>query len=276
MATLTNPLHIKTGNIIYECVCYTTIDEATPITIQGGSAWEVVNNGTRCYLGLWPIDKYDNGGYHSPLTVKKNNIEYCVETKVVNFYEINIVQSLDQTITVICDGIEHTEPFNALAGSYYTVVVTPREGYVAGEPSTSFGYVNKNMIIYASPASIGTHLVTIIQTAGQNIEVICNGITYNSTFAANYGDEWRAVLTPDVGYTAGTLNATSGTITEAITISATAATIIKYTVSVTQPENGIITVNNAEGTSFSINHGTDVTIKAIANEGYKVNALYVD
>ena len=68
----------------------------------------------------------------------------------------------------------------------------------------------------------------------------------------------------------------SGTITGAITISASAAVIIKHTITVTQPDNGEITVNNQIGTSFAINHGTDVTIAATADDGYEVTALYVD
>lgn len=61
-----------------------------------------------------------------------------------------------------------------------------------------------------------------------------------------------------------------------ITISATAATLKKYTITVTQPANGRIEVNSQVGTSFTYNAGTKVTVQAFANSGYKVTALYVD
>lgn len=49
----------------------------------------------------------------------------------------------------------------------------------------------------------------------------------------------------------------------------------KYTIKVTQPENGKILVNNQVGTEFTFEEGTDVTIKAVADNGYVVNYLDV-
>ena len=276
MAELVNKFHVKQGEQVYECTCYTLEDEATPKTVEGGSTWEIKNNGVVCYLGLWPKASDSVSEYSTPLTIKKNNVEYYVQTKVLNYFTVTITQSANQTIKVTCGDEVHTETFQALAGSQYTVVVEPAAGYTAGAPSSATGYVNSNLTITASPASKKTYLITIQQSANQIIKVICDGVTYTSNFTADHGDTFTATVTPNEGYTAGTLNMSSGTITETLTISATAAVIIKHTISVTQPENGQITVNNQVGTSFAINHGTDVTIAATADSGYEVTALYVD
>ena len=120
--------------------------------------------------------------------------------------------------------------------------------------------------------------VTITQSANQTITVKCNGTNHTSTFTAPYASTYTAliVVSNSVYYTPGTLNHTSGTITGNITISATPATLKRYTITVTQPTNGKITVNGTVGTSFTYNAGTSVTVQATANSGYKVTALNVD
>lgn len=275
MAELTNKLRIKKDKVVHECTCYTMIEEATPTTIPGGSAWEIKNNGIVCYVGLYPTSE-SGGEFHTPLKIKKNNIEYYVETQVSNTFIVTIVQSENQTIKVTYNGTVYTETFEALAGSQISVVVEPATGYTAGAPSITSGYVTENLTIFASPATKATYLVTINQTEGQIISVVCNGVTYTSSFTAEYGDTWTAIVEANEGYIEGTLNLTSGTITGNVTISATNAEIKKYVVSVTQPENGSITVNDIEGTSFSYNHGTSLTIAATEDYGYEVTALYVD
>lgn len=279
MAELTNKFHVKSGDTIHECICYTLQDEATPKTVQGatGSAWEIKNNDVTCYLGLWPVTATNTSEYSTPLTIKKNNVEYYVQTKVLNYFTVTITQSEHQTIKVTCGGQEHTSTFQALAGSQYTVTVTPETGYVAGAPSSQSGYVNSNLTISSSPASKNQYLITIQQSANQTITVRVNNTTdYTSNFTANHGDTYTASIKANEGYTAGTLNSASGTITGTLTISATAAEIIKCTITVTQPANGRIEVNGQTGTSFAINYGTSTKIEAIANEGYVVEALYLD
>lgn len=84
MAELVNKFHVKQGEQVYECTCYTLEDEATPKTVEGGSTWEIKNNGVVCYLGLWPKASDSVSEYSTPLTIKKNNVEYYVQTKVLN------------------------------------------------------------------------------------------------------------------------------------------------------------------------------------------------
>lgn len=270
MAELTNRLHLKSGSTITECICYTTMDEATPKTVTGGSTWEIKNNNTVCYLGLVPSNLSGKTGFDTTLKVKKSGTEYLVQSKVLNYFTVTITQSDNQTIRVTCNGTTYTSSFQALAGSSYTVTVVPATGYTAGSPSSSSGYVNSNLTITASPASKASYLVTIVQSAHQTITVTCNGTNYTSNFTANYGDKWTATILASSGYKPGTLSATSGTIYGAVTISATAATVIQYKVTLKPVENGYWQLQgvNKNAGSYAYNSGTSVKVECFANSGY--------
>lgn len=270
MAELTNKLHIKLESSVYDCTCYTTAYEATPKTVSNGSYWEIKNNNTVCYLGLVPSESAGMTGFDTPLKVKKNNTEYIVQAQVRNYFTVTIKQSAKQTITVTCNGTTYTSSFQALAGSSYTVTVVPETGYTAGSPSSSSGYVNSDLTISASPASKASYLVTVVQSAHQTITVTCNGVNYTSNFTANYGDRWTATILASSGYRPGTLSATSGTITGAVTISATAATIIQYMVTLNTVDNGYWQLQgvNKDAGSYAYNSGTNITVECFANSGY--------
>lgn len=150
MAELVNKLHLKQGDKVYDCICYTTVNEATPTTISGGKCWEIKNNNTVCYLGLWPVSEKASN-YSTPLKIRKDGTEFFVQTKVVNNFRVTITQSANQTITVNCNGQNYTQSFDAPAGSKYTVTVTPATGYTAGAPSSASGYVNSAITITAKP-----------------------------------------------------------------------------------------------------------------------------
>ena len=276
MAELTNKLHVKSGSTVYDCTCYTTTDEATPKTVSNGTYWEIKNNNTVCYLGLVPSASAGKTGFDTPLKVKKNNTEYIVQTKVVNYFTVTITQSANQTITVTCGGKNYTSTFSALAGSQYTVKVTPNTGYTAGTPNTTSGYVNSNISISASAATKATYVFTINKTSNQTITVTYGGTTYkstasaNTTFTATYGEKWTATIAGATGYNPGTLSATSGTITGNVTLSATAATIKTFTLTLNTVENGYWKVNGvtkAAG-SYTYSHSTSLTVECFANDGY--------
>lgn len=273
MAVLINLLHIKEGGTVYECVCYDTADAATPKTVSGGTAWEIKNNNVVCYLGLVPSSAAGKTGYDTPLKLKKSGTEYIVQTKVSSYVTVTIVQSDNQHIIVTCNGEAHVSTFQALVGSTYTVEVRPSAGYVAGKPSVSSGTLTGDITITASPASRGEFTFTIIQSDNQTIAVTCKGTTYTSTFAASYGDTWTATITPAAGYTAGKLSATSGTITGATSISATAATLNALTLSfgATTNQTYVATINGvakaatASATRYTVNYGTKYSVKYTAN-----------
>lgn len=71
--------------------------------------------------------------------------------------------------------------------------------------------------------SLQTFTFTITQSSNQTITVTCGGNTYTSTFTATYGQTWTASISASSGYDAGTLSATSGTVTGNVTVSATSA-----------------------------------------------------
>lgn len=112
--------------------------------------------------------------------------------------------------------------------------------------------------------------VTITQSANQTITVTCKNVAHTTSFTAQLGDTWTATIVADEGYNAGTLSATSGTLTDNITISATSATEI--------PESKFIGAyailsgeyeirrNNTEPAPIII--GDDVTIPTTTVYGY--------
>lgn len=275
MAELTNKLHLKKNDVVFDCVCYTTADEATPVAISGGNSWEIKNNGVVCYVGLWPVSE-GGGEFHSPLKVKKNDVEYFVETQVARMTMVNIVQSEHQTIKVTYNGAIYTDSFEAIIGTQFSVVVEPEVGYTAGAPSVSAGYVTKDLVITASPASKAQYLVTIEQTSGQTIIVTCNGVEYTSSFTAEYGDTWTAVVVPDEYYTAGALKQESGTITSNCTISAYEAEREMFALATTMLDNAYFTVNGIAGDTFSIGGGTTVNLESVEDQYYTTDAMYLD
>lgn len=282
MAELINKLNIKYSNIIDECVCYTTSDEATPKTISEGSYWEIKNNNTICYLGLWPVNENQDSGFHSKLKIRKNGIEYYVEKKVLNEFTVTIEQSEHQTIKVVCNGYTYTETFKALAGSQFTVVVEPEVGYTAGKPNYSSGYVTSDITIFASYASLEAYYITLIPGNNQTLKVTLNGndeLSFTSSFVAAYGDTYVVEIIPDEGYEAGSLISgnMNGTIYENLTIQASDAEIKKYSVYVIQPDNNSnITINSYPITEIMYNYGTSIT--AQVNNipiGYEIDKFYL-
>lgn len=282
MAELINKLNIKYSNIIDECVCYTTSNEATPKTISEGSYWEIKNNNTICYLGLWPVNENQDSGFHSKLKIKKNGIEYYVEKKVLNEFTVTIEQSEHQTIKVVCNGYTYTETFKALAGSQFTVVVEPEVGYTAGKPNYLSGYVTNDITIFASYASLEAYYITLIPGNNQTLKVTLNGddkLSFTSSFVAAYGDTYAVEIIPDEGYEAGSLISgnMNGTISENLTIQVSDAEIRKYSVYVIQPDNNSnITINSYPITEIIYNYGTSIT--AQVNNipiGYEIDKFYL-
>ena len=70
-----------------------------------------------------------------------------------------------------------------------------------------------------------SYTVTITQSANQTITVTAGGKSYTSTFTAVYGTTYTVSIKANNGYKSGTLNTISGTITENVSISASAAQV---------------------------------------------------
>ncbi len=230
---MANILHIKNGDTIKECTCYTTTEDATPLTISGGNYLELKNNQTICYIGLWPVDSDKQSNYSvTDLICVKDNIKYYLQTKVVNIFRVNIVQSGNQTINVACNGQNYTTSFDAQVGSFFTVTITPANGYNSGTPSISSGYVDSELTITATAATVKTYTATLAPfNKYQGIRFTAGGITTTANGAETYvnvqhGWNYTASTCQVPPFTFddyGSLSSYSGTITSDITISGTSS-----------------------------------------------------
>ena len=189
-------------------------------------------------------------------------------------YTVTITQTANQTIKVTTnDGVEHTSTFTANYGTTYTVTVTPATGYNAGTPSVSSGTITGNLTITATAATIKTFQVTITQTANQTIKVKAGSVEHTSTFTANYGTTYTVTVTPATGYNAGTPSVSRGTITGNLTITATAATIKTFTLSIGATTNqtyvatigGVAKTATSSATNYTVDYGTAYSIVYTAN-----------
>ena len=121
---------------------------------------------------------------------------------------------------------------------------------------------------------LATYTVTITQTANQTIKVTTNdGVAHTSTFTANYGTTYTVTVTPATGYNAGTPSVSSGTITGNLTITATAATIKTFTLSIGATTNqtyvatigGVAKTATSSATNYTVDYGTAYSIVYTAN-----------
>ena len=121
---------------------------------------------------------------------------------------------------------------------------------------------------------LATYTVTITQTANQTIKVTTNdGVEHTSTFTANYGTTYTVTVTPATGYNAGTPSVSSGTITGNLTITATAATIKTFTLSIGATTNqtyvatigGVAKTATSSATNYTVDYGTAYSIVYTAN-----------
>ena len=155
------------------------------------------------------------------------------------FVTVTITQSDHQTIHVLINNeTDHTETFSVRTGAQYNITVTPDTGYVAGIVANPTGTLSEAMTVSATAATVATFTLTLAATENQTITLTYiepdeEAVTVTSTNEAqeitvNYGTTWTASIEGDTGYAAGTLSPdSSGTITDDITITATAASALE-------------------------------------------------
>ncbi len=288
MSVLAQKFHVKKNNIVYECNRYSTEDEATPKTIENGSCMPIRYENITGYVGLWP-KAISFGDYHTPLTAKKDGIEYWVETQVNNMVNITINQVAHQTITVTVDGVAHTSSFTAMAGSFYEINLAPDPGYNAGFlNTTNVGYLTNNLTVTASEASRIRYTIIITNPTGQTVSVQHNGKTRRKPgFYGYYGETWTASVAVASGYTQGTLiPGSSGTITgnEEISVTDPAATYYTVTLAATthqtitlsykQPGGNQVTIiSESSAKTLQLKSGTTWTASITGNNGYTPGEL---
>lgn len=158
-------------------------------------------------------------------TIRKSKLKGSEKTT----FTVTIKQTPNQTITVTTsDGVKHTESFDAKKGTTWTATVDGATGYNPGKLISTSGTVTGATTVSATEATIQQFDFTIVQSEGQTITVTTgDGVKHTESFKAKYGTTWTATVTADESYTAGTLSATSGTVTGTMNVSATAA-LVKF------------------------------------------------
>ena len=217
------------------------------------------------------------------VTTAAVNIPAKSATKTLRYYTLSIPATSNQSYTLklttnntyggtlpsyISTATKTEQTLSVPYGTTYSITYTGDTGYTAGAAKS--GSITTNTTVTHNEASLTPYTVTIAQSSNQTITVTCGGKSYTSNFTATYGQHWTASISPETNYIAGTLSATSGTITGPITISATAATI-KPKLTLNEVANGYWTVNGTNvGTSYSAyyNPGTQLTVECFANDGY--------
>ena len=213
------------------------------------STFEVIE-GDSLNIKITPSVGYTNGyitldgnKYNSSeLTNIKNNHTISATNATAINYTLSINQSNHQTITVTANGNKYTSNVSLPYGTKWTASIIADTGYTAGTLSKTSGTITGNDSISASPSSKNGYTLSIIQSTHQTIIVHANNNDYTSNVSLPYGTKWTAIIKPDTGYTAGKLNKTSGTITGNDSVSASAATIINYKITIRETENTITTV----------------------------------
>jgi len=219
--------------------------------------------------------------------ISSDNITAFTQSEIYTMFGIpmpvtvTIEQSEHQTIHVAVDGTDHTETFTASIGAEYTVTVIPDIGYTAGTVTNVSGTLAEDITISATEAILQTFILTLAATENQTITLTYTepneeAVTVTSTNTAQeitvgYGTTWTASITADTGYTAGILSAASGTVTEAITVSATeAVALIKSFNLASYAENNIADYQNATALSQSnIEELTNIAPESDARKGFR-------
>ena len=201
-------------------------------------------------------------------------------TKIITDVIVNIIQSSNQNITVAytINGktTNYTNSFTGKSGGKIKATIASTN--IAYNPGTlniieqTLG--DNDVTVKATDAQIKKFTITIQQYQHQKITVTGFGDPKTTTFTdVPYNTKLKATIAATTsGYSPGTLNATSYTVTNNFTFKANAeATLAKYKVSVTQSANQTITLKRHDtgATSTSgwnnIPSGTRVTASISAN-----------
>lgn len=154
----------------------------------------------------------------------------------------------------------------------FTVISNDERKYEVGRLNmTSLDNIQKNInYVYATAAKLrddwdsNSVLVSIQQTPHQVVEVWLNGVKHIADFIAKKGDDISVTVRPEDGYTAGTANYSSLTLSTDVVIYATSAQVIykppekkKYSIVINNPspKNQTIYINiNGKRYSSTVNN----------------------
>jgi hypothetical protein len=279
MSKITKSLHYqKTNGTSGTCALYTSKADCA-----GYSTINLEVDGANVYAGLGTSLTANNA---SGIRIQKNGSSTKYAILKWTQAAMNITQVANQTIRVTnASGTAVSTGTLLPMNTALTITCTPATGYKASSPTINGTTVSNpyritqanieagSFTLSCTAAAKQTFTFYINQSDHQTITVTCNGVAHTSTFTATYGDKWTATITPDTGYNAGTLTSTSGTITDSVTIAATAAAIKTFTLSFGATTNqtyvatvdGVAKAATASATSYTVNYGTTYSVAYTAN-----------
>ena len=280
----------------------------TKTTLSSGSAslgygshwWGTVSPSTG-----WNAGAVTNpGGDSSSLT---SNITVSVAAATHKNLTLTLAATSNQTITLKYKNYSGTafasevtktstssaQSFTVGYGTTWTATVAGATYYTAGKLSPgASGTVTANTTVNAAAATwTQTYTLTLAATSNQTITLKYKNrnsansgyeaeVTKTSTgsaqnFTVRRGTTWTATIAAASGYKAGTLSASSGTVTAATTVSASAATVneaIIMGIVLTQEGGGegtwVRVDKNYNTIAFNANHKTWKNIKEVTDATY--------
>lgn len=279
MSKITKSLHYqKTNGTSGTCALYTSKDDCA-----GYSTINLEVDGANVYAGLGTSLTANNA---SGIRIQKTGSDTKYAILKWTQAAMNINQVANQNIRVTnASGTAISTGTLLPMNTALTITCSPATGYKVSSPTINGTTVTSpykitqanieagSFTLSCTAAAKQTFTFTITQSANQTITVTCGGVAHTSTFTATYGDKWTATISPSTGYNAGTLSATSGTITGAVTVSATAASIKTFTLSFGATTNqtyvatvgGTAKASTSSATSYTVNYGTKYSVAYTAN-----------
>lgn len=206
---------------------------------------------------------YDKDGIRVPSTGVVNGDMRATATasRIARDFNIKVIQSDKQQITVRYDGTDHTTSFVAKEGRQYSATIVSMDpNYDAGEIYNKEGIVRGDTVIYATPATTKVCRVNIEQDDHQTIVVTLNGKEYTESFDAHYGDLITVAVKPDNGFIAGAPSTTMERLTSpSINIEASMPTRKKLQIHVHNPWPTRQTMNvNLNGIDYPITQADQI------------------
>ena len=206
---------------------------------------------------------------------------------------IIIIQSEHQTITVTYGSQSYTESFKLPKGEFIKIDIKADYGWSPGVLNIADMYISKDTIISATPAvQMKAHVAVDYVGAHQTFKLVYGSTTKTyiagttgitnplSSVEIPYGTSYKVTITPEKGYTQGTLNhPVEGVLTDDLTsFHLSDATINHYTVHITQKPNQTITVTcNGKGytDTFTGTYGDIWSASIVGSRSYKPGTLVV-
>lgn len=217
-------------------------------------------------------------------------------------YTFTIPATTNQTITISYtkpDGTTGTIKSGTVSkytylpyGTKWTASISGSNGYTPGSLNKSSGTITSNTTLTITGATLNYYNLIIPATVNQTVKVTYtipgkSAATISSgnerkILSVPWGTTWSTVVTPNTDYIAGTVNPSSGTITQNTTLNISDASLNGYILTIKKPTNGyiIITVDGVDtkytsAATVKINKNKSVKVTAISNNGYKINNLEI-